>query len=300
MLRILCIFLVYDCLAVPVAIREQALKWFDIQKQFVSCSHELKISLKEQNKENLEFFKLQHQIAAIYQAQKRYKLGFGTAILPTTNAVREYLRKKTFLQLKTKEIIPIYRAVANSYQLKCTNAHVEKKIKQLKQFEALNILHAKLFEESLQNNSKQLLKFDKSKRVDSIAAVSKKFLKSIKLKASDQDWNWSNPVAGTFEIRNNAVFWHSSLDKNIVLAPTGGVVTFVGEFESNTAIVISNHAYDYVLMGADKVLVTVGEFIKHKDPIGTYEAKTSEELLQLRLYKDYVQLDPSPYLVKDM
>ena len=149
-----------------VAVRENALKWFAIQKQIFSCTKELHADMEQQKKENIEFFRLQYQLAAIYHAQKRYKLGFGAAMLPTTEAVREYLRKKTFLQIKTKEIIPIYHSIVTDYQAKAIGNQLHKKVKNLQQLEALNILHEKLFEEALHNNSKySLVAIDDTKNV---------------------------------------------------------------------------------------------------------------------------------------
>ena len=101
-----------------------------------------------------------------------------------------------------------------------------------------------------------------------------------------------------FEIRDNTVFCHIT-DKTIVLSPAVGLVSFIGELEGKTAIVISNYACDYVLMGMNNLLVTVGEIIRHKDPVGIYEASTNDDLLQLRLYKNDVQLDPKPYQIDD-
>jgi hypothetical protein len=298
MLRVFCFLLIFECVGAGtnVAIREQALKWFDIQKQLVIYSNELKASLKEKNKEDLEFFKLQHQIAAIYQAQKRYRLGFGTAILPTTNAVREYLRKKTFLQLKTKEIIPLYRAAANSHQLKCSSANMEKKIKQFHQLEALNSLHVKLFEEILQNSGKSLRQIDLSNKRDSVAIEkSKKLVSASKIKSLDGDLDWVSPVAGESEVKNKIISWRQLLDKSIVIAPGSGLVTFIGEFEGKNAVCISKSSGEYILVGISKVFVAVGDCVKQKDPIGIYETDTSEDLLELRLYKDGEQLEPKSY-----
>lgn len=284
-----------SCMAVQhVAVREYALKWFGIQKQILFCTKELHADMEQQKKENTDFFRLQHQLVAIYHTQKRYKLGFGAAMLPATEAIREYLRKKTFLQIKTKEIIPIYRSMVTGYNAKAIGNQLHKKAKKLQQLESLNMLHEKLFEEALQNNSKlSLAVIDSKKTSDSWVEVAKTNTVN-KLETAYEGLSWSYPVAGDCIIKNKVVLWQS-LSKSIVMAPVSGEVTFIGLVSGKTCICIKQKEGACLIAGVNKVCVAVGESVTKKDPLGVFDSLATDGFLELRLFKDDIQLEPGYY-----
>lgn len=277
-----------------IAVREHALKWFEIQKQILCCTKELHADMEQQKKENVEFFRLQHQLAAIYHTQKRYKLGFGAAMLPTTEAVREYLRKKTFLQIKTKEIIPIYRSMVAGYNTRSISNQLHKKTKNLQQLEALNMLHEKLFEEALQNNSKLILAvIDDKKTSNSWHEVTKTNTVN-KLQTFSDGLSWDDLAAGDHVIRNKAVLWQP-LAKAIVLAPISGEITFIGRVAGKTCVCIKQKDGACLISGINKVCVNVGDIVIKKDPLGVFDSLVTDDFLELRLFKDDIQLEPGYY-----
>ena len=134
---------------------EQAQKWQNVQQQLAILSIEYNRIKKNRDLDNQEFFNIQQQLGAIYLAQKRYRLGFGTALLPSKNAVINYVRKKTFLNLKTDQLLPIYKRYVKDYQKKYGSGEFDRLQKKVKHLEALNLLHMKLFEQQESEHGKK-------------------------------------------------------------------------------------------------------------------------------------------------
>ncbi len=284
-----------SCIAVQhFSVREHALKWFEIQKQIMFCTKELHAYMEQQKKDNTDFFRLQHQLVAIYHTQKRYKLGFGAAMLPATQSIREYLRKKTFLQIKTQEIIPIYRSMVADYKSKAIGSHLHKKAKNLQQLQALNVLNEKLFEELLQNNSmRSLVEIDFNQKSDSWLAVAK-LNHSTKLQNVHEGLSWIHPVIGDCLRKNKVILWNP-LSKAIVMAPVSGEITFIGLVLGKTCICIKQKEGACLIAGINKVCVAVGEHVTTKDPLGVFDSLATDDHLELRLFKGDIQLEPGYY-----
>lgn len=273
-------------------IREQAQKWYQIQQQLAFFYNQCTRLHNDKLHSNQEFFNIQQQLGAIYFAQKRYQLGFGTALLPTERAVHNYVRKKTFLTLKTKELIPLYQKYVRDYQKKYGNVEFEKNQKLIKELESLNFMYAKLFEE-LKQNQKIKHWTDKSKiaEISSIRDFIRKF-PTLKINKSNNLLNWITPVAGIRDLSTKTTW--IPLEGGIILCPDSGTVAAINHFEGSIAVFIRQAHFTYVITGINQCCVDKGDKLKQGDPLG-FCADKNPSVVELQLWRDDVMLDPDPY-----
>lgn len=271
---------------------EQAQKWYQIQQQLVTLYDQHARLNNDKIHSNQEFFNIQQQLGAIYFAQKRYQLGFGTALLPSERAVHNYVRKKTFLTLKTKELIPLYKKYVQEYQKKYANVEFEKNKKLIKQLEALNILHLKLFEQLKQTQKiKYWTEKQKIEEIPSIPNYIKK-LPARNTSKSTYQLNWIAPVAGIKESASKTVW--APLEGAIILCPDAGIVTAIGRLEDSIVVFIKQNHFTYVITGINQCCVNKGDKLKQGDPLG-FCADKDPCFVELQLWRDDIALDPEPY-----
>ncbi len=271
----------------------QAQKWHSIQQQLVILYGQHHQINGKKLHDNQEFFNIQQQLGAIYLAQKRYQLGFGTALLPSTKAVHNYVRKKTFLTLKTKELMPLYKKYVHEYQKKYANGEFERIQKFIKQLEALNVLHVKLFEELEQEHGKKhWIDTSKIDDISSIQTCVKKLPVGIAGKKSNYLLNWITPVAGIKESSSKTIW--KPLAGAIILCPDAGIVTSIGRLEGAIVIFIKQHHFTYVVTGLNRCCVNVGDKVRQGEPLG-FCADENPCLVELQLWQEDIALDPEPY-----
>lgn len=276
---------------VHTEINEQAQKWYQIQQQLVTLYNQYARLNNDKLNSNQEFFNVQQQLGAIYFAQKRYQLGFGTALLPSEMAVHNYVRKKTFITLKTRELIPLYKKYAQEYQKKYANIEFEKNQKLIKELEALNILHLKLFEQLKQT---QKLKYWTNKpKVEDISSI-QDWIKQLPTRNTNSNYllNWITPVAGIKESPSKTVW--SPLESAVILCPDAGIVTAIGRLESSIVVFIKQSHFTYVITGINQCCVNKGDKLKQGDVLG-FCADKDPCLVELQLWRDDITLDPEPY-----
>ncbi len=278
---------------VHIELFDQAQKWHNIQQQLAMLYSQYHKINGNRLLDNQEFFNIQQQLGAIYLAQKRYQLGFGTALLPSTKAVHNYVRKKTFLTLKTKELMPLYKQYVLEYQKKYGRGEFERIQKSIKQLEALNVLHVKLFEQ-LQQEYKNIRWVDSSKMDDisSIEAHIKKLPIGEVGKKSSHLLNWITPVAGIQET-SSKMLW-KPLAGSLVLSPDAGAVTSIGRLEGAIVVFIKQHHFTYIITGLNRCCVNIGDKLRQGEPLG-FCADTDPCLVELQLWRDDIALDPDPY-----
>lgn len=272
---------------------DQAQKWHNIQQQLATLYNEYQKINSNRLLDNQEFFNIQQQLGAIYLAQKRYQLGFGTALLPSTKAVHNYVRKKTFLTLKTRELMPLYKQYVLDYQKKYACGEFERIQKFIKQLEALNVLHLKLFEQ-LEQEHKNIHWVDNSKidEISSIEAHIKKLPEGGIGKKTNHLLNWITPVAGIQETPSKMTW--KPLAGALVLSPDVGTVTSIGRLEGAIVVFIKQHHFTYIVAGLNRCCVNIGDKLRQGEPLG-FCAATDPCLVELQLWRDDIALDPQPY-----
>ncbi len=272
---------------------DQAQKWNNIQQQLAILYNQFHKINDNRLRDNQEFFNIQQQLGAIYLTQKRYQLGFGTALLPSEKMVHNYVRKKTFLTLKTKELMPLYKKHVHEYQKKYASGEFERIQKFIKQLEALNVLHVKLFEQLKQEHGKtHWIDMSKIDVIPSIEACVKKLPVGDIGKKSSHLLNWITPVAGIKEI-SSKMLW-KPLAGALVLSPDAGIVTSIGRLEDAIVVFIKQHHFTYVVTGLNRCCVNVGDKLRQGEPLG-FCADMDPCLVELQLWRDDVALDPDPY-----
>ena len=272
---------------------DQAQKWQHIQQQLVVLYGQYHKINSNRLRDNQDFFNIQQQLGAIYLAQKRYQLGFGTALLPSTKAVHNYVRKKTFLSLKTKELLPLYKQYVLEYQKKYASGEFDRIQKFIKQLEALNVLHVKLFEQLEKGyGGAHWVDMSNIDNISSIEVCIKKLPVGGMGKKSNHLLNWITPVAGTQET-SSKMLW-KPLAGAIVLCPDVGTVTSIGGLEGAIVVFIKQHHFTYVVTGLRRCCVNVGDKLKQGEPLG-FCADTDPCLVELQLWRDDIALDPEPY-----
>ncbi len=295
MLKVLFIFFCFFSLRCEVhrEVIEQVQKWHNIQQQLaILYSQHTQINDNKAIADQ-EFFHIQQQLGAIYLAQKRYQLGFGTALLPSEKAVHNYVRKKTFLTLKTKELMPLYTKYAQEYQKKYASGDFERIQKLIKQLEALNVLHIKLFEQNSQSHGlKYWSDTSKINEISSIQNCIKKLPVGTASNKPNHLLNWITPVAG---IRENSlkIIW-APLAGAIVLCPDNGTISTIGLLDGSIVVFIKQQHFTYVVTGLSKCLVNTGDKLTQGEPLG-FCAEENPCLVELQLWHDDVALDPEPY-----
>jgi hypothetical protein len=278
---------------VHIEVIEQAQKWHNIQQQLVALYSQYHKISDNRLRDNQEFFNIQQQLGAIYFAQKRYQLGFGTALLPSTKAVHNYVRKKTFLTLKTKELMPLYKQYVLEYQKKYASGEFDRVQKFIKQLEALNVLHIKLFEQLEQEHgNRHWVDISKIDDISSIESCIKKLPVDSIGKKSNHLLNWITPVAGIQE-SSSKMLW-KPLAGALVLSPDVGIVTSIGRLNGAIVVFIKQHHFTYVITGLNRCCVSIGDKLKQGEPLG-FCASTDPCLIELQLWRDDIALDPDPY-----
>lgn len=278
---------------VHIEVIEQAQKWHNIQQQLVTLYTQFYKISDNRLRDNQEFFNIQQQLGAIYLAQKRYQLGFGTALLPSTKTVHNYVRKKTFLALKTKELMPLYKQYVLEYQKKYASGEFDRIQKFIKQLEALNVLHVKLFEQLGQEHGNiHWIDISKIDDISSIEASIKKLPVGSIGKQSNHLLNWITPVAGIQE--NSSKMSWKPLPGALVLSPDIGIVMSVGRLNGAIVVFIKQHHFTYVIKGLNRCCVRVGDKLKQGEPLGFCDS-VDPCLLELQLWRDDIALDPDPY-----
>lgn len=278
---------------VHTEIFDQAQKWHNIQQQLAILYSQYHKINSNRLRDNQEFFNIQQQLGAIYLAQKRYQLGFGTALLPSTKAVHNYVRKKTFLTLKTKELMPLYKQYVQEYQKKYTCGEFERIQKFIKQLEALNVLHIKLFEQLGQEHKNiHWVDISKIEEIHSIEAYIKKLPVGGMGKKSSHLLNWITPVAGIQEASSKKLW--KPLAGALVLSPDTGTVTSIGRLEDAIVVFIKQHHFTYIVTGLNRCCVNIGDKLRQGEPLG-FCADTDPCLVELQLWRDDIALDPDPY-----
>lgn len=270
---------------------EQAQKLYQVQQQLVAAYDQYARLNNYKLHSNQEFFNIQQQLGAIYFAQKRYQLGFGTALLPSERAVHNYVRKKTFLFLKTRELIPLYKKYAHEYQKKYANVGFEKAQKRIKQLEELNTFHLKLFE---QFKKTQKIKYwtekPKMEKIFSVYDCIKKL--PVRNSKSTHLLNWITPVAGIKESASKTVW--APLEGAVILCPDAGIVAAAPLLGGAIAIFIKQNHFTYVVTGIHQCCVEKGNTLKQGDILG-FCADKDPCLVELQLWSEDTILDPEPY-----
>lgn len=269
----------------------QSLTWQSVQRQLLSCKTEYNKFASQKSIEDKEFFNLQQQLAAVYLAQKRYRLGFGTAFLPSEKSLCNYIHKKTFLNLKIKELLPLYKQKALEYKQRYTTSDFDRIQKDLKKFEALNLLHIKLFEQYCGATKKSLLTPLDFKEIKTIEDGLKSSPFTPGKKPTDLV-DWITPVAGK-EDKQNPQKW-LPLEGAVVLAPDSGVVSGIYNFENDLIIFIKKHHFTYAIKGLSKCCVKANDKLMQGEPIGVCHSE-NPSAIELQLWKNEIILNPSPY-----
>lgn len=272
---------------------DQAMKWQTIQRQLLI--QQIRYNQLQSHKEadNKEFFNIQQQLGAIFLAQKRYRLGFGTAMLPSKTAMHNYVRKKTFLNLKSKELFPLYKKYVEQYQKKYANGEFERLNKNLKQLEALNSLHLKLFQQlNQQYSSKKQLDETKINDIESIGAHVKVLAAEKIYRQTNHQLNWISPVAGIQE--SSSEFIWKPIARGIILCPDRGTVKSIVRYKQAYVIFIKQDHFTYVVTGANTCSVNVGDKVKQGEPLG-FCADKNPGSVELQLWRDDVMLNAGPY-----
>jgi hypothetical protein len=278
---------------VHTEVLEQVKKWHNIQQQLAILYSQHAQMNGDKTHDKQEFFNIQQQLGAIYLAQKRYQLGFGTAFLPSEKAVYNYVRKKTFLALKTKELVPLYTKYAQEYQKKYASGNFERIQKQIKQLEALNVLHVKLFEQNCQSHGlKYWTDTSKISEISSIQHCVKKLPVGPANNKSNHLLNWITPVAGIREDPLKTIW--APLAGAIVLCPDSGTISSIGLLGGSIVVFIKQQHFTYVLTGLSKCLANTGDKLTQGEPLG-FCAEENPCLVELQLWHDDVTLDPEPY-----
>lgn len=276
-----------------IEVIEQAQKWHNIQQQIVALYSQYHKISDNRLRDNQEFFNIQQQLGAIYLAQKRYQLGFGTALLPSTKTVHNYVRKKTFLALKTKELMPLYKQYVSEYQKKYASGEFDRIQKLIKQLEALNVLHVKLFEQLEQEHGNtRWIDISKIDDISSIESCIKKLPIGSIGKTSNHLLNWITPVAGVQE-SSPKMLW-KPLAGAIALSPDAGVVMSIGRLNDAIVVFIKQHHFTYVITGLSRCCVSIGDKLRQGEPLG-FCASKDPCLIELQLWRDDIALDPAPY-----
>lgn len=290
MLKAICLFLCCIKLlnAKPYDVSDQVKVWLDIQKQFYECSREIEQDLQKKTKENSDFFKLQYQMAAIYFANKRYSHGFGTAIIPKLSDMRYYLRNKIFLELKTKEIVPLFKERNIEYQQNNFSSIIEKKMKNLIHLNALNDLQYRIFEQ----------KADDLMAGESCENINLSFEELLSVVTDDRGiynnfLSLSYPVAGAFKAEKHKLVFYPALC-SLVLSPQSGKVIFVGKCNGKKTICITNNSCVCILIGFTKGLVETGQKIHKNESIAIFE--TLEKKLEMLVYQGINPVNTSRYI----
>lgn len=288
MLIKLCFFTVFFCkLHCSLAIKEQAETWINIQKQFYECSQNLEQKIAEKNKENSIFFDLQYQLAAIYFSNKRYNTGFGTSVFPSVASIRDFLKKKFFIQLKTKQILPLYQSKALEYQKHNLYLKIEKEMKNLTELHALNDLIYSLFEQYISQN-KLPKKINEETNLP-IEKIVKNFCEE-KIKNEKFNFNIIHPLVCEYKARENKIVYYPGL-KSLIISPKSGKIKFLGNFENKLMICISENNQTCIIIGKIKPLVSLGDQVNQKQPIGIFE--NCEENFELQIYHNCQAIDPA-------
>jgi hypothetical protein len=288
-LKILISLLTFLWLHASTDVVTQALTWQGVQRELLMQRLELKKLISQKNKDNKEFFNLQQQLVAIYLAQKRYKLGFGTAFMPTEKAMHSYVHKKTFLDLKTKELLPLYKKLVIDYQKKYTTGEIENIKKNINQQEALNLLHTDLFNQSNPDSTKE---FSKIVTITSIENFIKSMPVALINKKNNELLSWITPVAGIRD-NDNLQCWQP-IDGAVVLCPDNGTVAAIHSFKNAFIIFIKQGHFTYVVNGLNSCCVKVGDILKQGHPLGMC-SNNNATVIELQLWRDDVKLDPEPY-----
>ena len=273
---------------------DQALTWHGVQKQLMVNRLEFKRLLAQKNNDNKEFFNLQQQLVAIYLAQKRYQLGFGTAFMPTERAMHNYVRKKTFLDLKTKELLPLYKKKVLKYQKRYATGEFERIQKNIKRLEALNLLHIKLFDQfNIDTAKKSWVDFAKTLKIKSVEDCIINLPVGAIDKKSTNLLSWITPVAGIIRDKDNLQAWQP-LEGAIILCPDDGMVAAINCFENAFVVFIKQRHFTYVVKGFNHCCVKVGDKLKQGEPLGMC-ALENPQMVELQLWRDDIVLDPQPY-----
>jgi hypothetical protein len=271
----------------------QALTWQGVQQQLITQRIDCEQLIAKKTTDNKEFFNLQQQLGAIYLAQKRYQLGFGTAFMPSEKAVHNYVRKKTFLDLKTKELLPLYKKKVLEYQKRYTTGELERIHKNLKKLEALNLLHIKLFDQlNIEPAKKSWMELSTIIEIKSL----EDHLKTLPLgaipKKSANLLSWIPPVAGTSDNQNLHIC--QPIEGAVVLCPDDGVVAAINRFENTFVVFIKQYRFTYAVKGFAHCCVKVGDKLKQGEPLGICALK-NPPMVELQLWRDDIALDPLPY-----
>ncbi len=271
----------------------QSLTWQGIQKQLIIQRLEYAQLLSKKVADNKEFFNLQQQLGAIYLAQKRYSLGFGTAFMPSAQSVRNYVHKKTFLDLKTKELLPLYKKKVLEYQKRYTTGELERIQKNIKKLEALNLLHLKLFDHFCADIAKKTwIDFSEITEIKSIENCVKALPLVGTSKKSANLLSWITPVAGISD--NQSLQTWQPIEGAIVLCPDNGLIAAIHYFENDLVVFIKQHHFTYVVKGFSRCCVKVGEKVKQGGPLGMCALENPQKI-ELQLWRDDIVLNPEPY-----
>lgn len=282
------VFSLYSNINGDINIRAQ--NWYYIQQQLVNLHEQYTLFHNDKIKGNQEFFNIQQQLAALYFSQKRYLLGFGTALLPSECAVHNYVRKKTFLALKLKELTPLYKKYADEYQKKYATLDISNNQKKIKKLEKLNELYLKSFDKFKIIN-KIPMDITIIERISSIQNwVKKQPLYTIK--KSHHLLSWITPVAGIRQSPDQSIW--SPLENAVVLCPDFGIVTTIGILDDSLVVFIKQNHFTYVITGVSQCCVRKGDVLKQGDILGFCAGK-NPTLVELQLWRDDTLLDPSPY-----
>ncbi|MCE2715798.1 MAG: hypothetical protein ACK4V2_01710 [Pseudomonadota bacterium] len=292
MLRIFFIFIIFSSLHSQINndtnIRAQ--NWHYIQQQIVSIQQEYTNFQNDKTINNQEFFNTQQQLGALYFSQRRYNLGFGTSLLPSECAVHNYVRKKTFLILKLKELMPIYKKYAEKYKEKYAKLNTSSNRKKIKELEKLNDLYLKSFDDfKLMNRNP--INIMTAEKISSLQ-------KSIKnqpfrtIKKSSSLLSWITPVAGIKQSQDFTIW--SPLENAVILCPDSGIVTLIGVLGNSLVVFIKQNHFTYIITGINECYIKKGDMVKQGDILG-FCAKKNPALVELQLWRDDTLLDPSPY-----
>jgi hypothetical protein len=271
----------------------QALTWQGVQQQLIAQRIDCDQLIAKKTADNKEFFNLQQQLGAIYLAQKRYQLGFGTAFMPSEKAVHNYVRKKTFLDLKTKELLPLYKKKVLEYQKRYTTGELERIQKNLKKLEALNLLHIKLFDQlNIEHAKKSWVEFATLVEIPSLEGCLKTLPFGTTIKKSVNLLSWISPVAGISDNQNLHIC--QPIEGAVVLCPDDGVVAAINRFENTFVVFIKQRRFTYAVKGFSRCCVKVGDKLKQGEPLGMCALK-NPPIVELQLWRDDIALDPQPY-----
>lgn len=272
---------------------EQALEWHSIQQDLNDAYIKYNEIQGNRDQDDQEFFSIQQQLAAIYLAQKRYQLGFGTAMMPSKNALHNYVRKKTFLNLKTKELLPLYKNHLIAYQKKYGSEKFILLQKNITRLEELNLKHTKVFKELEERFN---IDERKSKKpiveVTSIETVLSGIAATKKINRANKNLSWINPVAG-IKVNTNEAVW-KPLAGAIVVCPDQGTVVAIAKLKESYAVFVMQDDFVYVLNGIKSCCVREGDKLEQGSPVG-FISEEDPCLFELSLWRENIPLDPMPY-----